>query len=142
MAVTVDRTLQRAFHPLHAFLLAGAFPLFLGALLTDIAYARSYQIQWSNFASWLIVGGLVFAGLALLWAIIDLFRAGRRGGRAVAYVLLLIATWAMGFVNALVHARDAWAIMPASVLLSVIVAVLVCAATWLRFSSLRAGDVA
>lgn len=142
MAVTVDRTLQEAIHPLHAFLLAGAFPLFLGALLTDIAYARSYQIQWSNFASWLIAGGLVFAGLALLWAIIDLFRAGRRGGRTVAYALLLITTWALGFVNALVHAKDAWAIMPTSVILSVIVALLACAATWVGFSSLRVGGAA
>ena len=62
MAVTV----QRAIHPLHAFLLAGAVPLFLGALLSDITYARSYQIQWSNFASWLIAGALVFAGFAIV----------------------------------------------------------------------------
>ena len=46
-------------HPLHAALLAGTVPLFLGALLSDIAYARTYEIQWANFASWLIVGGLV-----------------------------------------------------------------------------------
>lgn len=66
MAVTAERTYPRALHPLHAVLLAGTIPLFLGALLCDLAYAASYEIQWSNFASWLIVGGLVFGGLALL----------------------------------------------------------------------------
>lgn len=51
--------------PLHALLLAGTVPLFLGAMISDIAYYNSYQIQWSNFAAWLIAGGLVFCGLVL-----------------------------------------------------------------------------
>jgi hypothetical protein len=65
--ITVDRTHQRPLHPLHAILLAGTVPLFLGVLLSDIAYAASYEVQWKNFASWLIVGGLVFGGFALRW---------------------------------------------------------------------------
>lgn len=79
MAVIVDRTYQRPLHPLHAILLAGTVPLFLGVLLNDIAYALSYEVQWKNFASWLIVGGLVFGGFPLLWALIGLFRADQRG---------------------------------------------------------------
>ena len=142
MAVTVDRMPQGAIHPFHAFLLAGAVPLFFSAMLSDITYARSYQIQWSNFASWLIAGALVFAGCALLWAVIDLFRGDRRGGRALVYVLLLLATWVLGFINALVHARDAWAIMPAALILSAIVTLLACSATWLGFSRLRLGGAA
>ncbi|MGY0556427.1 MULTISPECIES: DUF2231 domain-containing protein [unclassified Lysobacter] len=142
MAVTVDRVPQRVLHPFHAFLLAGAVPLFLGALLSDITYARSYQIQWSNFASWLLAGALVFAGFALLWAVIDLLRGDRRGGRPLVYVLLLLATWVVGFIDSLIHAKDAFAIMPTSLILSVIVAVLACAATWLGFSNLRTGGAA
>ena len=65
---------MRPLHPLHAILLGGVFPLFLGALLSDTAYYRSFEIQWKNFASWLLVGGLVFVGLALLWALIGLAR--------------------------------------------------------------------
>src|SRR3546814_2173755 len=42
---------QRALRPMHAILLAGTVPLFLGAMLSDIAYASSYQVQWTNFAS-------------------------------------------------------------------------------------------
>lgn len=141
MTVTAVRTYQMTLHPLHAVLLAGTIPLFLGALLSDIAYASTYQIQWSNFASWLIAGGLVFAGLALLCALIGLFQVEGRGERGLIYIVLLLATWIMGFINALVHAKDAWAIMPMGLILSVIVALLACAATAVRFSGRRIGDV-
>lgn len=59
----------------------------------------------------LIAGGLVFCGLAILFALANLISAGRRG-RAMTYVLLLVATWGLGFINALQHAKDAWATMP------------------------------
>lgn len=125
-------------HPLHAILLAGLVPLFLGALLSDIAYARSYEVQWSNFASWLNAGALVFCGFALLWAIVEVLREDRRGRRPFGYALLLLATFVVGFVDALVHAKDAWASMPEGLILSVIVAVFAVSATWIGFSSLRA----
>ena len=126
--------------PLHATLLAGTVPLFLGALLSDIAYFRSYQIQWSNFASWLIAGGLVFCGLALLFALVNLLRARPRSGRPLVYFLLLLATWLLGFINGLEHAKDAWATMPAGLVLSAIVTVLACVATWIGLTNLRTGD--
>jgi len=133
------RTLPRPPHPIHAVLLAGTLPLFLGGMLSDIAYASSYHIQWNNFASWLIAGGLVFAGFALLCAIIDMFRRGRRGSRAGIHVLLLLATWVLGFLNALTHARDAWASMPLGLILSVLVFVLALAAIWTGFATSDTG---
>ncbi len=129
-------------HPLHSMLLAGSVPLFLGALLSDVAYFRSYQIQWSNFASWLIAGGLVFCGLAILFAVVNLIKARHRTGRPLIYLLLLVATWVIGFVNALQHAKDAWAVMPAGLVLSVIVTLLACAAAWIGLSNLRDGGEA
>jgi uncharacterized membrane protein len=129
-------------HPLHAFLLAASVPLFLGALLSDITYANSYEIQWTNFASWLLVGALVFSGFALLWSLIDLFRADRswRGAPLIAFVILL-AAWVLGFIDALVHAKDAWAKMPEALVLSIIVTILAIVATWLGFSTWRSGEV-
>lgn len=140
MTDTAYRPHHMTLHPLHAVLLAGAVPLFLGAALSDIAYAYSYQIQWSNFASWLIAGGLVFAGFAMLCGLIGLLHAEGRGRRGLTYLFLLLATWVLGFINALVHAKDAWAIMPMGLILSIVVAVLACAATAVRFSARRAGD--
>src|SRR4051812_21981676 len=68
MGVSDGRRL-RSLHPLHAFLLAASVPLFLGALLSDLTYFSSHEVQWKNFASWLIIGGLIFGGFALLWAL-------------------------------------------------------------------------
>lgn len=128
-----------ALHPLHAFFLAGALPLFVGTLLSDWTYSNSYHVQWTNFASWLLVGALVLTGLALVWALVDLLRADRRGRGGLVYFLVLLATFVLGLVNALVHAKDAWAKMPDALILSVIVALLAAAATWLGFSTLRSG---
>jgi len=128
---------QKPLHVLRAVLLAGTSPLFLGVLLSDIAYSTSYELQWKNFASWLLVAGLVFGGLALLWALIDLLRAGQRETRQPLYFFLLLTMWVLGFIDALVHARDAWASMPAGLILSAIVAVLAIAATWSGFPSSR-----
>lgn len=139
MATTYHPTVRAGLHPLHAFLLAGIFPLFLGALLSDLAYASSHQVQWINFSSWLIAGGLVFGGFVLVWAVVDLVR---KRPRALLHLLMVLATWIAGFVNALIHARDAWAIMPSAPVLSAIALVLAIITTWFAFSSIRAGGVA
>ena len=135
MASIVDPTPPWAIHPFHAAMLAGSAPMFLGALLADYAYSTSYQVEWSDFASWLLIGAMVLVTIALSCALIDLFR----GARGFVYILVLAATWVVGFFDALQHARDAWAIMPAALVLSVIAGVLACVATWIGFSSLRAG---
>lgn len=139
MAATLERNYSRTIGPLHAVLLAGTVPLFVGAVLSDTAYVSTYHVQWSNFASWLIVGGLIFAGLALVLAIVDLFRGDRRGRGLGPYVMVLLATWVVGFFDALMHARDAWASMPTGLVLSVFVALLACVATWMGFRTPRTG---
>nr|WP_315417238.1 DUF2231 domain-containing protein [uncultured Pseudomonas sp.] len=126
--------------PLHATLLAGSVPLFLGALLSDIAYGQTYQIQWANFASWLIAGALVFSGFALLFALVNLLRARHKAGRPTVYFLLLLAAWVVGLVNAFQHAKDAYAMMPTGLVLSAIVTLLAVAATWTGLTNLRSGD--
>lgn len=135
----VEAQYSQVIHPIHAVLLAGSFPLFLGAMFSDIAYASSYEIQWNNFASWLIAGGLVFAGFALLCAVIDLFRPQRRGSGIALYTVILLITWLIGFLNALMHARDAWASMPAGLVMSIIVAALALITTWFGFCTPRFG---
>lgn len=141
MTATTYPTHRSTPGPLHAILLAGTVPLFLGALLSDIAYFRTFQIQWSNFAAWLIAGGLLFCGLALLFALVNLIRADRKAGRPVLYFLLLVVTWVLGLFNAFEHAKDAWAVMPTGLVLSIIVTLLACVAAWIGFTNLRSGDV-
>ena len=133
----------RPLHPLHSILLAFPLPLFLGALLSDYAYWSSYQMQWANFSSWLIAGGLLVGGFALLWALIDLIRSGAaRRTRAAVYFVVLLAMWVIGFVNALVHAKDAFAIMPEALFLSAAAAVLALVAAWMGYSGYQTREAA
>jgi uncharacterized membrane protein len=132
----------RPLHPLHAILLAFPFPLFLGALLGDLAYRSSFHVQWSNFSSWLIAGGLLVGASALLWALVNLFRGGTaRKRRSIVYFVVLLAMWGLGFVNALVHAKDAWATMPEGLYLSAITTLLALVAAWIGYSGFRTGEV-
>lgn len=125
-------------HPVYILLAVSMIPLFLGSLLSDLAYGSSGQVQWKNFASWLIAGGLVFAGLTLLWSVVEALRADHRGA-AKRWIgpILVLATFVSGFINALVHAKDGWASVPAGSILSVITLALALAAIWSAFANRR-----
>lgn len=143
MAATAHHSAPtHALHPLHAVLLASTLPLLLGALLSDVAYAKTYHVQWTNFASWLVLGGAVVAALVLVFALVDLLRHRHRDARSIAYAGLVLAVFVLGVFNSLVHARDAWAAMPGGLVLSVVTLLLAIAATWLGFAGYRNGGVA
>lgn len=115
---------------MHAVFALSSVPLFLGALLSDWAYFSSQQIQWVNFAAWLIAAGLLIAGPVLLWGAVDVLRSSvNRHRRALLYLGLLLATFIVGFINALVHGKDGWAAMPTGLILSAVVVVLAAAAS-------------
>lgn len=138
MAALSSPTYTRPLHPLHAILLAFPLPLFLATLLSDLAYHSTFQIQWANFSSWLIAGALFVSGFAVLWAFINLFRRGpARKARLFIYFIMLLAMWVLGLVDALVHAKDAWATMPEGLYLSVATALLALVAAWIGFSGFR-----
>jgi uncharacterized membrane protein len=129
---------NRIIHPLHAVLLASSLPLFLGALLSDWAYYSTYEIQWINFAAWLNAGAMLFLGAALLWTAIDFLRADvARDRSSILHLLVVLATFILGFIAALVHAKDAWATMPSGLILSFIVLLLAIWSVWLGFATLR-----
>ncbi|QOW22942.1 MULTISPECIES: DUF2231 domain-containing protein [Lysobacteraceae] len=141
MAATVDRSraVSGRLAPLHSFLLGGAITLFIAAMLSDWAYSTSYEIQWNNFASWLIAGALVLTALAVVWGFVDFFRNDGGQTRGLVYPVLLLITWILGFINALVHAKDAWASMPEGLVLSIIVVLLACIAAGAASMSRRTG---
>lgn len=137
MTSAVARHSGTTLHPLHAFFLAGMVPLFIGVLLNDYAYWSSYELQWKNFASWMLIGALVFNGLAMLGSILSLVRADKRMGTPMAYFLLLLVTFVLGILNSFIHAKDVWASMPTGLILSVITVILACIATWIGLTSWR-----
>lgn len=138
MADFNDRYSRLAIHPLHAVLLAFPLPLFLSALVADMAYRSTYLIQWLNFAQWLIAGALLMGAFVLVWALVELVRSRElRTVWHMIYFLSLLAMWILGFINALEHAKDAYATMPGSMWLSLIVTLLALVAAWVGYSGLR-----
>ncbi|MGJ3627976.1 DUF2231 domain-containing protein [Sphingomonas sp. MMS24-JH45] len=61
----IDRVVATRPHPLHAILIAFSGRLLPAALLADVTYLNSAEMQWSNFAAWLITGALVLGAPAL-----------------------------------------------------------------------------
>ncbi|MFT4053140.1 MAG: hypothetical protein QM681_01440 [Novosphingobium sp.] len=124
-----------ALHPFHAILLAFPVSLFPSALLADVTYLNSSEMQWSNFASWLIAGALVFTGLALAWALIGML-AHRTGRGWLCAILALL--FVVGLVNAFQHSHDGWSSVGTTGLaLSVISTVLALAAGWIGYTVSR-----
>lgn len=114
-------------HPVHAILLSFPIALFSAAVVTDIAYLRSAEIQWSDFSAWLISGALVGGGLVLAWAVIGFFVQMRSsdGRGSPLYLGVIVAMLAVGLVNAFKHSQDGWTSVGAVGLgLSVVSAVL------------------
>lgn len=126
---------REALHPLHAILLSFPIALFAATLVADITYLNTAEIQWSNFSAWMIAGGLLFGAPVLIWAIagIVLHPFTWRGGRLV-YVVSLAVMWVFGFLDALLHSRDAWySVTAAGLILSVITAIAALIAGWTGF---------
>ena len=134
-----------AHNPLHAILLCFPIALFTSALISDIAYLRTAEMQWSNFSAWLIVGALVFGGLAGLWALIDLALSWRTPARraAVIHLAALALAWVLGLINAFKHSQDAWSSVGAfGLTLSILSTVLILIAGWLAYSNSTVREIA
>jgi len=99
---------------------------FVAAWLFDVIYLYSYEIFWTQAASWLIAFGLV---IAIIPRLISLTHVWPRSSMPQPAALKLhFWFWALAVVvsiiNAFVHSRDAWAVVPAGVILSTIVVLL------------------
>lgn len=110
--------------PLHAMLVPFPIVCFTGALLADIAYFNSGgQVQWANFAEWLLAFGELFGVIAALFGLIDLLRTPREARPTAAWFHFAgsATTLTLGLFNNLVHTRDGWTgIVPTGLTLSVL----------------------
>ena len=98
------------------------FGFFVGALIFDVVYANSADVMWFKSAAWLITLGLLFAVIPRL---INLFRVWFSHVRPstahskVAFFLYVLGV-AAAIVNAFVHSRDAYAVIPQGMWLSIL----------------------
>jgi uncharacterized membrane protein len=102
------------------------FGFFVGALIFDAVYASNADVMWFKSAAWLISIGLV---ASIVPRLINLARVWVPGARAssgrdkAAFVLHLLGIVA-AIVNAFVHSRDAYGVMPDGLWLSIATVVL------------------
>lgn len=139
MAAAPASRLGNPVQVIQLLMLGSAATLFLGGLLSDIAYARSYEIQWTNFAAWLIAGAMVFTGVALAGSLIEAVLPRVRRRAALLLLVMVLVIFVLGLVNSFIHTRDAWGSMPSGLVLSILVTLLALATTGFRLASLRTG---
>lgn len=96
------------------------YGFFVAALVFDILYARTAVMLWGKGAAWLITIGLLFAVIPRLVNLAQVWITSRHAAlRAdkLDFWLNLVAIVA-AIVNAFVHSRDAYGMVPANVWLS------------------------
>ena len=109
------------------------YGFFVGALVFDAIYVKSGEALWVKAAAWLITIGLLSAVLPRL---IDLVRVWFTGGEpraagAMAGFWLNLLAIAAAIMNAFVHSRDAYGVMPEGLWLSCLtILLLVLAKAW------------
>jgi len=132
-------------HPVHAILLGFPIALFSANLVTDIAYLRTEEIQWTNFSAWLNAGGLLFGGLVLLWALalLVLGLSSPERLRRLIYAGVVAVMCGVGLINALQHSRDGWSsVGTLGLLLSIFTVVLALAANVIAHTRFLSREVA
>jgi uncharacterized membrane protein len=103
-------TARIADHPIHPMLVSIPIACVIGALVTDITYAVTAEMMWSDFSAWLILVGLIGGVLAAIAGLTDFL--GNRGIRnqTAAWLHLIgnVVVLVLSFFNLLIHTRDVW----------------------------------
>ena len=97
------------------------FGCFVAALIFDILYSETAVILWDKGAAWLIVLGLLFAVVPRLVNLAQVWVTSRRSATRTDKLDFWLNLFAIvvAIVNAFVHSRDAYAVVPTGVWLSV-----------------------
>jgi uncharacterized membrane protein len=104
------------------------YGLFVGTLIFDITYAATGNVFWGKGAAWLVTTGLFFAIIPRLINLCHVWLAPRgrvAGIERFDFWLNLLGIIA-AILNAFVHSRDAFAMVPENIILSVITVALLC----------------
>jgi uncharacterized membrane protein len=96
------------------------FGCFVAALIFDVIYSKSATMQWDKGAAWLIVFGLLFAIVPRLVNLTQVWITSRRSAALAEKLDFWLNLFAIvaAIVNAFVHSRDAYAVVPTGLWLS------------------------
>jgi uncharacterized membrane protein len=127
-------TAQIARHPIHPMLIPVPMVCFVGALVTDIAYACTAEMMYADFSTWLLLVGIVFGVLAAIAGLIDFLgnRLIRQTRPAWPHLIGNSVVLVLAFFNNLVHTRDAWtSVVPTGLILSILTVLVLPVTAWL-----------
>jgi uncharacterized membrane protein len=102
------------------------FGCFVAALIFDIIYSETAVMLWDKGAAWLIVFGLLFAVVPRLVNLMQVWITSRRTASRTDKLDFWLNLFAIvvAIVNAFVHSRDAYAVVPTGLMLSVCTVIL------------------
>jgi uncharacterized membrane protein len=102
------------------------FGCFVAALIFDIIYSKTAVMLWDKGAAWLIVFGLLFAVVPRLVNLTQVWVTSRRTATRTDKLDFWLNLFAIvvAIVNAFVHSRDAYAVVPTGLWLSVCTVIL------------------
>jgi uncharacterized membrane protein len=126
-------TVKVAGHPIHPMLVPFPIACYVGALLSDIAYAGTAEMQWSNFAAWLLAFGVLTTVLAAIAGGIDFLAARRIRELRPAWIHVVgnVTVLVLAIFNCLVHTHDAWtSVVPTGLTLSIITVLILVVTGW------------
>lgn len=98
------------------------YGLFVGTLIFDITYMNTRNVFWGKGAAWLVTVGLILAIIPRLLNLGHVWLPRRRPlarFERVDFWLNLLGIIA-AIINAFVHSRDAYGMVPDNVILSII----------------------
>jgi uncharacterized membrane protein len=110
------------------------FACFAAALVTDLLYWQTPAVMWERFSIWLILAGMIMAGVATVAALIDFARSRRIRTSMTAWLYALggAIAFVLALINAFVHSRDAYtAVVPDGLMLSALVVVILLFTSWM-----------
>lgn len=133
MATNPRSTAQIAGHPIHPMVIAFPIACFVLAFASDLTFYATSNEFWATASLWLLGIGLIMAALAAGTGLIDAFGDGRvlnlsdtrihAAGNAIA-LLIALYNWYMRFD------QGTSAVVPAGVVLSGIVVLVLAIAGW------------
>jgi uncharacterized membrane protein len=102
------------------------FGCFVAALIFDVIYSETAVMLWDKGAAWLIVFGLLFAVVPRLINLTQVWVTSRRTATRADRVDFWLNLFAilLAIDNAFVHSRDAYAVVPTGLWLSICTVIL------------------
>jgi uncharacterized membrane protein len=113
---------------------------FIGALITDVAYWATANMQWANFSAWLLVAGAFLTGLAVLAGLIAFFANAwlRRSWLVEVWLFGNVLALAVSILDCFVHSRDAYtSVVPAGLFLTALQVAILLVTGWRSWALIR-----